>query len=865
MAKRALIIGSQTGELQGVHNDVERIAAKLREKFRFDDVTKCIEGDATRAGILDKYNRLIDSTQPGDAVVVYYSGHGGLVRNSSADGPPGVPSHFQFIVPMDIEESKPGDFRGILNVELSLMLRRLTAKTHNAAVILDCCHSAQISRDIRLQSRAWQSPFESDISALVAEFGKKSPDLGHAPTDPAGNPHAVRLVASALTESAFEYRNPKGEYVGVMTESLLLALDDAATTRVSWNILADRVRERVLSIVSSQHVGLEGAEIPRQRVLFGTEVLQEEPSASVSIDRDGRLVIGAGRIMGVHVGDEYLIMPAGAKVKEMASAIAQIRIASVQPAISSANGNLLNEHRTIPDGSRAFPIGRAAVQRRVILDAQGPERSAVETILREIPALEVVEKEEDRPFLAKVRVQDGAIVVLEPSGTPVWGDEFSELAARAAASHLHMMCVAQGLRELEGRGIPDILPGQLKVEWGRVEDGRKVSLEKSGQTIAVGESVYVTVRNQSPKTVFVSIFDIGIRGKVTLLSRDYGQGMEIGPGMAKTLGEGSGGKLLGMRLKWPENWDPDGPRLEEIIMIVTDSPVNLRALETPGAARAQAGSLHVLQQVAKQLAGGTRDLTASEPEEDQFLVERIDFLLDPWPYVAAEQPGTRSSSSAGPTFIATASVPPNEAITRSGGGFSLPFGFSAEPSSPQRKLAIRIREMAVHKNGTIFPFATDLRLDAVIVTRMQSGQTVPYHPVTFHFPNIKKGERLPFDDLLVYQGDVLDFVDMAIWVSRADAKSPSLDKLLVDEASKLALVVGPFLEAATGLPKDTVNAATQLLTVVHSVLEQAVSKTVGMYRRSFLATDNFRIGKHPRWGGTIQAQDFSFAYEVVET
>ena len=72
---RALLIGSQTGGLTGVHTDVKAMADRLAH---WGFATKlCIGGEATRQGILAQYKALIDQTSAGDPVVVYYSGHGG--------------------------------------------------------------------------------------------------------------------------------------------------------------------------------------------------------------------------------------------------------------------------------------------------------------------------------------------------------------------------------------------------------------------------------------------------------------------------------------------------------------------------------------------------------------------------------------------------------------------------------------------------------------------------------------------------------------------------------------------------------------------------------------------------------------------
>src|SRR6187431_2459322 len=114
MTGRALLIGSETYGLSGVNSDVALMASTLER--RGFQVRTHIDGAATRAGIIEAYERLIAETSEGstEPVVVYYSGHGG--RNALEDAEEraqqGASSHLHFIVPFDMEASTEADFRG---------------------------------------------------------------------------------------------------------------------------------------------------------------------------------------------------------------------------------------------------------------------------------------------------------------------------------------------------------------------------------------------------------------------------------------------------------------------------------------------------------------------------------------------------------------------------------------------------------------------------------------------------------------------------------------------------------------------------------------------------------------------------------
>jgi hypothetical protein len=86
MGRRALLIGSPYGDLTGPPVDVERVAGYLAP--RDFTIERCVNADATRERILHAYRSLIETATSGDAIVIYYSGHGGRSVDESY-APPG--------------------------------------------------------------------------------------------------------------------------------------------------------------------------------------------------------------------------------------------------------------------------------------------------------------------------------------------------------------------------------------------------------------------------------------------------------------------------------------------------------------------------------------------------------------------------------------------------------------------------------------------------------------------------------------------------------------------------------------------------------------------------------------------------------
>src|SRR4051812_18418202 len=139
--KRALLIGCQTGGLRGVDGDVDLMDHALTG-LGFSTIT--ITGpDATAARIRAEYRALISASGPNTAAVVYYSGHGGRVRNPASTDP-AHPQWLQFLVPSDAHDPNGQEPRVLLAEELHLLGAQLTAETSNATVLLDCCHAARM-------------------------------------------------------------------------------------------------------------------------------------------------------------------------------------------------------------------------------------------------------------------------------------------------------------------------------------------------------------------------------------------------------------------------------------------------------------------------------------------------------------------------------------------------------------------------------------------------------------------------------------------------------------------------------------------------------------------------------------------------
>jgi hypothetical protein len=845
MNKRALLIGSQTGVLSGVHNDVNAVAERLS---RWGFATELlIEKAATRQGILERYRHLIEKTEADDAVVIYYSGHGGRVVNPEYQAGSTMPRYYQYIVPFDFEKSTRDNFRGIMSQELSALLAQLTQKTRNATVILDCCHAARMSRGPNLVPRAWPRASLINIDKHLKELAAQGITLDAV--DMESNPNAVRLVAAAPEESAYEYQNAAGKSVGLLTESFLNALDEAEGLKVSWRSLGNRVRERVLKVVPYQRPEVEG---PGDRLLFELKIVDLTGVLPV-VDRGGKKVLQGGRVLGVHEGDEYAIVPMGEEKPTPENQIAKATVESVSGSTSQIRIEYCGGHADIPEGASAFPVSTTLPRQPVRISASGEGQKALLAAIQSSRFVKTAGEEDPAEILAEVMVTEEQIDLRDPVGVSLIDPmPYNNENIVKTAKNLDCFARVQAMLNLRSGEGKNKLTTPYRVEWGRVVDGERQPLSYAGEVLYNGEPIYVQVINTGQEKIYFSLFDIGLAGATTLLTNSQPSGISLDPGQDYTYGHKEGEGLKGMNLFWDEGVPTDAPRRESLLVICSDRAQDLTSLEAKGVGKkSERGKISPLQEMMEQIRlGGSRGAPAENQQDPdvRYAVSRIDFQLAPYPAPAQDKGIFLLGDRKDPSYLL--------------------YSLGARGKLPS-KIAIRLKELIVHNNRALLG-ATEIRVDTLVITgAMSADPNSVYKAETAPFTGIKDGARLPFDNLLVYEGPVAGFLDMAVWVSRNQKDSLKLADLfktelnssefkaaaatlagLVVAAPQVALVVG-----AVGASATLVNIGTKLLL-------KALGTSIGLYRTSYLAHEQFGVGPHPT-NGLMRAQDFSFGFEII--
>jgi hypothetical protein len=776
MVKRALVVGAQIRGLTGVHGDTARMVAWLsRCGFEDRDIDVRHDRAACRAGMLDGYDRLIADSRDGDVAVVYYSGHGAYVEN--LDSAVRGPRTFQCIVPTDIDESTDDDFRGISSWEMSIKQAALTSRTRNVTTILDCCHSAQMSRDSAIQdavARALPHPLRVGLGRYFGALrSQQSEALDRL--HPLANPDAVRLLACGQTETAFEYTAPDGTRAGVFTDALLAVLDDVGVAPISWGAVAAAVRQRVLARIATQRPDVEG---PSSRLVLSlVEVGSRGPVPILS--RGGRFKLLAGRIDGVSPGDVYGAMPLGSSEYDERRAVARVAVTRVSGVTSEATlVAWMHGHRALPADAVAAPVELAAPRRPVAVDAPTAERARIDEALAATRTLRAATPDEEEGALATLRLSDRELTIADRLGPLFPATRYPEDLARTVDS-LVDIGVAHGLRELVGSH--GVKPSEVEIEWGTVEAGRLRPMPATGGQLALGDRIYVQIRNTSHRRLFAHVLNIGLRHRVSMLTAEAPSGVLIDPGQpGHIVAEGvDPGSVRGLELVWPDGLPRDVARIDELIVIITTTRTNLQALEThdapaPSSAR---GTSALPDLVAQLVDGQPRDVAGATSPADDFLISRMWYLLHPrtggmagLPFAVDEEPLNLRGARAAAAWIRPAELVPRSAI----GNATRSLADTAEHPSA---VAILLDELVVERNRALL--AADIRIDALVCTLSRPGDA-PYVVQTMRFPRIRDGERVPLDRALLYHGPVREFVDLCLWVSRDTTNSRALADLFAE-------------------------------------------------------------------------------------
>ncbi|KAM0127189.1 hypothetical protein ACHAO1_009669 [Botrytis cinerea] len=626
LTKRALLIASPFGGLQGPEHDVETMTKALQING-FDDITKCVAAEATRDNILEKWRELIDRTMPDDAIVFYYSGHGALAKPHSPVSDNGIQSKsLQFIVPMDYDKSNAKDFRGIFDIEISHLLWRVTAKTQNVTVILDCCHSGRMARNPKLGSHSspkflTEIQYRDDVDEIERKLQDDFRLEGDGDGHPEGNPFTVRIVAGTQSETAWEHKDQEGRWQGALTRALGIALEEAAGKDISWHTTMIRVRDALAASNCLQHPDAEG---PSKRIHFTLE--ETDPGVFSFVVKGKVVTIKGGRVAGFAKNDIFALFPHGRESK--APWVAKAKLSSVDVFDSIGDITETGNRETLPERGVAILIERALrpspiniptemINLNKAIESSKFLRVGMQDESERIPSVRL---EKDGAFL-----YDEGGIGIEAFCSPF--DQTGEIVC--AAEKLTRAKLFRGLRP----NVGERLSHDLKLHFEVVVPGSQRAILPSGEShISEDEKACIWLDNKGGRTLYVNIFDINVAGQISLINMDNPGGIEIEGQSTYVYGRNKQGEAEGEAFSWPGSVPVCEAISESLLFIVTEKIINLQHVESPGMIGRGETPKSTLEDLTFQIAcGGARDFGFSRRQVTtiRFDVIEIPFTIHP--------------------------------------------------------------------------------------------------------------------------------------------------------------------------------------------------------------------------------------------
>jgi len=269
----ALLIGindyPNVRPLKGAIHDVQDIRKVLIVDLKVPEanIQMLVNQEATRKAVIEAFTGLTARTKPGDAVLIYYSGHGWLIKSENPDelSFDEDTGWHEAIVPYDaVAHPRERAFEAnptlIRDDEISAALGPLRGR--RVAVVFDSCHAGNGLRSLPGLD-ASRSLY--DLAIPASRFKSLTP---RRPTLNFSS-QVVFIAAAQFRQTASDLGEFEGRRHGALTASLLRTIQSAGSgwaNVLSWEALYRRVREDLLSQgIASQTPAITGSPMLARR------------------------------------------------------------------------------------------------------------------------------------------------------------------------------------------------------------------------------------------------------------------------------------------------------------------------------------------------------------------------------------------------------------------------------------------------------------------------------------------------------------------------------------------------------------------------------------------------------------------------
>jgi len=547
--------------LKGCVRDINLVASYLLETLKIpservfkltspnSDVAETIETkelEPTYENIVAQFNAITKIAQPGEQVYIYYSGHGGRATTIYSELK-GADQNDEGIVPMDIGAGG----RYLLDVELAMLLKRMTDKGLIVTLIMDSCHSGGVTRgDAAIRSGEETDQTPPNQESLVAPLEELSANwktlTEGVDSDIAWIPpikNYLLLAACRPNEYAYEYAFDGKERHGALTYWLIQTLATSSTA-LSFRKLYDRVCAQIQSKFPQQLPMLIG---DGTRAVFGNESLPHHYSMTVmSVDSNQKQVtLNAGLAQGLSSGTQFAIYPLNAtdfSNRQQQQAI--VEIVELQASKSMARvlepeegGIEVPEELKIEPGSPAVMVAAPVTLVRRVLLLDNKEAGDKE---HQLPA-EWVDKQKEA--LEKVRqALTGNGWVIEVKAGDEQQSDYQVAVGRDGEYEISSETPLKNLGKLLKIDDPDSAKAVVKrlvhlskyqavqsldnpdselnkyVEFELLDVNRKPFADPSNIVIKQGQSMVLRIKNTSSQPLNIAILDLDSTWAISKIS-----------------------------------------------------------------------------------------------------------------------------------------------------------------------------------------------------------------------------------------------------------------------------------------------------------------------------------------------------------
>lgn len=285
--------------------------------------------EPTYENIVAQFHAITEIAQPGEQVYIHYSGHGGRMTTIYPEMK-GNDQLDEGIVPMDIGNESG---RYLRDVELATLLKRMTDKGLIVTVIMDSCHSGEVTRgdDVAIRGPVETDTALRDSESLVASRQELIENWqaltdGTAASNTPGRwlPQSrdyLLLAACRPSEYAYEYTVNGKERHGALTYWMIDTLT-SSPSGLTYKTLHDRVSAKIQSKFPSQMPMLVGESdrfvfgVDRGSLQYAVKVLEAIEEEVTEADSEPQKIVkkvrlDAGMANGLSPGYRFAIYPFG--------------------------------------------------------------------------------------------------------------------------------------------------------------------------------------------------------------------------------------------------------------------------------------------------------------------------------------------------------------------------------------------------------------------------------------------------------------------------------------------------------------------------------------------------------------------------